>query len=64
MDDLLTLAHDLADRLLPAFETDTGLPFPRVNLKWGLPEDGRTTSCTAGTCVVLDCIAGTIVVLC
>merc|ERR1719369_718343 len=48
MDDLLTLAHDLAERLLPAFETDTGLPFPRVNLKWGLPDDGRTTSCTAG----------------
>ena len=49
LDDLLGLAHDLADRLLPAFEqTATGLPFPRVNLKNGLPEDGRTTTCTAG----------------
>jgi len=49
LDDLLSLAHDLADRLLPAFEqTETGLPFPRVNLKHGLPEDGRTTTCTAG----------------
>jgi len=49
MDDLLTLAHDLADRLLPAFDkTETGLPFPRVNLKWGVPDDGRTTTCTAG----------------
>merc|ERR1719369_586341 len=29
LDDLLTLAHDLADRLLPAFDkTDTGLPHP------------------------------------
>ncbi|XP_023328035.1 ER degradation-enhancing alpha-mannosidase-like protein 1 [Eurytemora carolleeae] len=42
------LSHDLADRLLPAFDrTETGLPFPRVNLKTGLPQDGRTTSCTA-----------------
>jgi len=49
MDDLLTLAHDLGDRLLAAFDqTDTGLPLPRVNLKSGLPNDGRTTTCTAG----------------
>ncbi len=49
LDDLLGLAHDLADRLLPAFEqTSTGLPFPRVNLKTGLPEDGRFSTCTAG----------------
>ena len=33
------LAHDLAERLLPAFDkTDTGIPFPRVNLRHGLPE--------------------------
>jgi len=48
-EDLLSLAHDLGDRLLPAFDkTETGIPFPRVNLKHGLPEDGRTTTCTAG----------------
>jgi hypothetical protein len=30
LDDLLSLAHDLADRLLPAFGgTATGVPFPR-----------------------------------
>ena len=30
-DDLLALAHDLAVRLLPAFEkTKNGIPFPRV----------------------------------
>jgi hypothetical protein len=30
IDDLLSLAHDLADRLLPAFGgTATGVPFPR-----------------------------------
>merc|ERR1719309_1866207 len=49
MDDLLSLAHDLAERLLPAFDkTETGIPLPRVNLKTGVPEDGRTTTCTAG----------------
>ncbi|KAK6340633.1 alpha mannosidase-like protein [Orbilia brochopaga] len=40
---LLHLAHDLATRLLPAFTTDTGIPYPRVNLKYGCvnvrPED-------------------------
>lgn len=35
--ELLRLAVDLADRLLPAFYTDTGLPYPRVNLRHGVP---------------------------
>ncbi|KAL8756728.1 MAG: hypothetical protein Q9184_004401 [Pyrenodesmia sp. 2 TL-2023] len=34
---LLRLAQDLATRLLPAFHTDTGLPYPRVNLRHGIP---------------------------
>ncbi|KAK5110528.1 hypothetical protein LTR62_005720 [Meristemomyces frigidus] len=34
---LLRLASDLASRLLPAFETATGLPYPRVNLRHGIP---------------------------
>ena len=34
---LLRLAHDLARRLLPAFHTATGLPYPRVNLRHGVP---------------------------
>jgi hypothetical protein len=34
---LLRLAHDLASRLLPAFSTTTGLPYPRVNLRHGIP---------------------------
>lgn len=47
--DLLHLAHDLAGRLLPAFEnTRTGLPFPRVNLRYGVPSDVSTHTCTAG----------------
>ncbi|KAF2090370.1 glycoside hydrolase family 47 protein [Saccharata proteae CBS 121410] len=34
---LLRLAHDLAKRILPAFNTETGLPYPRVNLRSGIP---------------------------
>jgi hypothetical protein len=34
---LLRLATDLAERLLPAFHTPTGLPYPRVNLRYGVP---------------------------
>ncbi|EMD95630.1 glycoside hydrolase family 47 protein [Bipolaris maydis C5] len=34
---LLHLARDLAERLLPAFNTPTGLPYPRVNLRHGVP---------------------------
>ncbi|KAA8645560.1 hypothetical protein EYZ11_006770 [Aspergillus tanneri] len=32
----LRLAADLANRILPAFYTDTGLPYPRVNLQYGV----------------------------
>ncbi|KAM6537575.1 hypothetical protein FALCPG4_003489 [Fusarium falciforme] len=34
---LLRLALDLGQRLLPAFFTDTGIPYPRVNLRHGIP---------------------------
>ncbi|PVI02156.1 glycoside hydrolase family 47 protein [Periconia macrospinosa] len=34
---LLRLATDLANRLMPAFHTVTGLPYPRVNLRYGVP---------------------------
>ncbi|KAJ4422267.1 hypothetical protein N0V82_003128 [Gnomoniopsis sp. IMI 355080] len=34
---LLRLALDLAKRLLPAFYTTTGMPYPRVNLRHGIP---------------------------
>jgi hypothetical protein len=34
---LLRLAKDLAERLLPAFYTPTDLPYPRVNLRTGVP---------------------------
>ncbi|XP_019716702.1 ER degradation-enhancing alpha-mannosidase-like protein 1 [Hippocampus comes] len=46
---LLRLAHDLAVRLLPAFEnTSTGIPYPRVNLKSGVPSGSINETCTAG----------------
>ncbi|EME46891.1 glycoside hydrolase family 47 protein [Dothistroma septosporum NZE10] len=34
---LLHLAHDLGNRLTPAFSTITGIPYPRVNLRTGIP---------------------------
>ncbi|KAK7743462.1 hypothetical protein SLS53_003996 [Cytospora paraplurivora] len=34
---LLRLALDLAKRMLPAFYTSTGMPYPRVNLRHGIP---------------------------
>ena len=34
---LLRLALDLGQRLLPAFYTATGMPYPRVNLRHGIP---------------------------
>ena len=34
---LLKLALEMAQRLLPAFDTPTGLPYPRVNLRKGVP---------------------------
>lgn len=34
---LLRLAMDLGTRLLPAFYTPTGIPYPRVNLRDGVP---------------------------
>ncbi|OAQ79346.1 ER glycosyl hydrolase (Edem) [Purpureocillium lilacinum] len=34
---LLRLALDLSQRLLPAFYTTTGIPYPRVNLRSGIP---------------------------
>lgn len=47
--ELLEMAHDLATRLLPAFDnTSTGIPFPRVNLLSGVPPDCLTHTCLAG----------------
>jgi len=47
---LLALAHDLADRLLPAFaKSPTGIPYRFVNLKTGAVRDPRTFPAELGT---------------
>lgn len=45
---LLRLAEDVANRLLPAFDTPTGMPYGTVNLKRGVPPGETTITCTAG----------------
>ncbi|CAL1702197.1 unnamed protein product [Somion occarium] len=45
---LLSMAHDLGTRLLPAFKTPTSLPYARVNLRHGLPKGESIDTCTAG----------------
>ncbi|XP_003727929.2 ER degradation-enhancing alpha-mannosidase-like protein 3 [Strongylocentrotus purpuratus] len=51
-DELLQMAKEVGYRLLPAFNTSTGVPYPKVNLKHGLgkgrPERDTCTAC-AGT---------------
>ncbi|RWS26704.1 alpha-mannosidase-like protein, partial [Leptotrombidium deliense] len=49
--ELLELAHDLATRLLPAFaNSSTGLPYPRVNLRHGVPRGEDCETCLTHTC--------------
>lgn len=45
---LLRLAENVANRLLPAFDTATGMPYGTVNLKKGVPPGETTITCTAG----------------
>ncbi|GAA5945248.1 hypothetical protein JCM3775_001896 [Rhodotorula graminis] len=56
--ELLALAHDLGRRLLPAFDTPTGIPFARVHLQTGIRtgskggkalETGETCAAGAGS---------------
>jgi mannosidase alpha-like ER degradation enhancer 2 len=46
---LLNLAISAAKKLLPAFDTPTGLPYGTVNLKYGVPQQETTETCVAGT---------------
>lgn len=46
--ELLSLAHDLGVRLLPAFENSDEMPLPRVNLRHGKSELFSDHTCTAG----------------
>jgi len=45
---LLRLAEDVARRLLPAFDTRTGMPYGTVNLRHGVPPKETTVTSTAG----------------
>ncbi|GAB2245362.1 hypothetical protein Droror1_Dr00000855 [Drosera rotundifolia] len=45
---LLYLAEDLGRRMLPAFETPTGIPFGSVNLLLGVDENESKITSTAG----------------
>lgn len=49
---LLALAEDLGNRLLPVFDSPTGLPYRYVNLKTGKVRDPRTNPAEAGTLLV------------
>uniref|UniRef100_A0A0W0FCH3 alpha-1,2-Mannosidase n=1 Tax=Moniliophthora roreri TaxID=221103 RepID=A0A0W0FCH3_MONRR len=46
--ELLDMAHDLGERMLPAFSTPTGIPLARVNLRHGLMKNETVETCTAG----------------
>ncbi|EDV95256.1 ER degradation-enhancing alpha-mannosidase-like protein 2 [Drosophila grimshawi] len=45
---LLRMAEDVARRLLPAFDTSTGMPYGTVNLRYGVPSGETPITCTAG----------------
>ena len=67
---LLRLAYDLGSRLIPAFFTTTGIPYPRVNLRHGIPfypnstldfdiEEGQCNSAQQGVAEITEnCSAG------
>ena len=61
---LLRLAVDLGNRLLPAFDTATGIPFGTVNLHSGVPKGETELASTAGAgslvieFEVLSCLTG------
>lgn len=46
---LLAKARDLADRLIPAFDTPTGMPWRRINLKTGQTADSVTSPADIAT---------------
>ena len=55
--ELLNMAQDVGYRLLPAFNSSTGLPHPRVNLRHGLKSSkirhvGETCTACAGTMIL------------
>nr|XP_043899113.1 ER degradation-enhancing alpha-mannosidase-like protein 3 isoform X2 [Solea senegalensis] len=57
-DELLHMAKDMGLRLLPAFNTSSGLPYPRVNLKYGVRGPETRTGTETETCTAC---AGTMI---
>lgn len=57
-DELLHMAKELGHRLLPAFNTTSGLPYPRVNLKYGVLNPLSRTGTETDTCTAC---AGTMI---
>lgn len=51
--EFLKLAVDLGLRLLPAFQTKTGVPYSRINLKSGVPKGETPHNCLAGAGTLL-----------
>ena len=49
---LLALAEDLGNRLLPVFESPTGLPYKFVNLKTGKVRGAETNPAETGTLLI------------
>jgi mannosidase alpha-like ER degradation enhancer 2 len=49
---LLALAEDLGNRLLPAFESPTGMPYMYVNLKTGERSGARSNPAEIGTLIL------------
>lgn len=50
---LLRLAQDIGDRLLPAFDSPTGIPYGTVNLRHGVPPMESEVASTAGAGSIL-----------
>ncbi|XP_068096223.1 ER degradation-enhancing alpha-mannosidase-like protein 3 isoform X2 [Hyperolius riggenbachi] len=57
-DELLHMAKQLGYKLLPAFNTTSGLPYPRVNLKFGIRRPEARTGTETDTCTAC---AGTLI---
>ncbi|XP_061603916.1 ER degradation-enhancing alpha-mannosidase-like protein 3 isoform X1 [Phyllopteryx taeniolatus] len=57
-DELLNMATELGHRLLPAFNTSSGLPYPKVNLRYGVRNPLSRTGTESDTCTAC---AGTMI---
>ncbi|XP_053196414.1 ER degradation-enhancing alpha-mannosidase-like protein 3 [Scomber japonicus] len=57
-DELLHMANELGHRLLPAFNTTSGLPYPKVNLRYGVLNPLSRTGTESDTCTAC---AGTMI---